>query len=201
MDPGLPVDRSLRWSAALGLAMLSFASSVAALTPLADFTAQRYLGKWYEIAAMPGAFRNQCARDVQVDYALEDGGALIVRNQCLRPDGTTLRSEGRGRILDADVPAVLKVTFVHGLGLWWYPLGRNQTVIAAGRRGEWLVIGDPTLRYGRVLAREPTLDEAALRAVDAALAAEKYDRCAFVMRPQSGGRNEPRRLCDEIRAP
>lgn len=181
--------------------MLSLASSATALTPLADFNVQRYLGKWYEIAAMPGAFRNQCARDVRVDYALEDSGALIVGNHCLRPDGTTLQSEGRARILDADVPAVLKVTFVHGLGLWWYPFGRNQTVIAAGRRGEWLVIGDPTLRYGRVLAREPALDDATLRAIDGALAAENYDRCAFVMRPQAGGREQVRRLCDEIRAP
>ncbi|HET9762849.1 MAG TPA: lipocalin family protein, partial [Casimicrobiaceae bacterium] len=188
-------------SMAIGIAMLSFASSATALTPLADFNAQRYLGKWYEIAAMPGAFRNQCARDVQVDYSLEDSGALIVRNQCLRPDGTTLQSEGRGRILDGGVPAVLKVTFVQGLGLWWYPFGRNQTVIAAGRRGEWLVIGDPSLHYGRVLAREPTLDDAALRVVDAALAAESYDRCAFVIKPQAGGRNQLRRLCDEIRAP
>ena len=201
MDPGFPVGRARRLWAALGVGTLVVASSAAALTPLADFNAQRYLGKWYEIAAMPGAFRNQCARDVEVDYALEDTGALIVRNQCRRPDGTTLQSEGRGRMLDADVPAVLKVTFVHGLGLWWYPFGRNQTVIAAGRRGEWLVIGDPSLRYGRVLAREPVLDDAALRAIDSALAAENYDRCAFVMKPQARGREQLRRLCDEIRAP
>src|SRR5574340_1513789 len=104
-------------------------------------------------------------------------------------------------MLDADVPAVLKVTFVHGLGLWWYPFGRNQTVIAASPSGQWLVIGDPTLRYGRVLARTPALDDAALRAADSALAAENYDRCAFVMKPQAGGRGQIRRLCDEIRAP
>ena len=201
MDPGFPAGWSRRSSTALGVAMLFLASSAAALTPLADFNAQRYLGTWYEIAAMPGAFRNQCARDVRVEYALEDSGALIVRNQCLRPDGTTLQSEGRGRVLDAEVPAVLKVTFVHGLGLWWYPFGRNQTVIAAGPRGQWLVIGDPTLRYGRVLARAPALDDVALRAVDSALAAENYDRCAFVMKPQAGGREQVRRLCDEIRAP
>jgi apolipoprotein D and lipocalin family protein len=185
----------------LAAAVLGFAASAAALTPLADFDLQRYLGRWYEIAAMPGFFRNQCARDVQVQYALEGTGALIVHNRCVRPDGTALESEGRGRVLDPDVPAVLKVTFVHGLGLWWYPFGRNQTVIAAGPRDQWLVIGDPSLRYGRVIARAPALDEAALRAIDAALAAEDYDRCAFVMRPQTTSRDRSRRLCDEIRAP
>ena len=188
-------------SAALLVAVFVVATRAAALTPLADFSADRYSGLWYEIAAMPGFFRNQCERDVQVEYLPEEGGALIVRNRCRRPDGTRLESEGRGRVLDPGVPAVLKVTFVRALGIWWYPFGRNQTVIAAGPRERWLVIGDPNLHYGRVLARESTLDDAALRAIDAALAAERYDRCAFVLRPQPRGRDKPSRLCYEVHAP
>jgi apolipoprotein D and lipocalin family protein len=181
--------------------LLSLTAPAAALTPLAEFNLNRYPGHWYEIAAMPGAFRNQCERDVQVDYAPEDGGALILRNRCKRPDGSLLESEGRGRVLDPDVPAVLKVTFVRALGIWWYPFGRNQTVIAADAGGRWLAIGDSTLRYGRVLARSPALDGAALRAVDAALAAEGFDRCAFVVKPQIGGASATKRLCDEIQSP
>ncbi|HTS20251.1 MAG TPA: lipocalin family protein [Casimicrobiaceae bacterium] len=179
--------------------LLTLAAPAAAITPLGDFSASRYQGRWYEIAAMPGAFRNQCQRDVQIEYASEEGGAFVLRNRCRRSDGEMLETEGRGRALDPDVPAVLKVTFVHGLGIWWYPLGRNQTVIAAGPRYSWLVLADTTLRYGRIIAREPTLDIAALRAIDAALAAEGYDRCAFVLKPQTGGRSEPARLCDEVR--
>lgn len=188
----------MRW---MWIPLLALTAPAAAITPLAEFDANRYQGRWYEIAATPGAFRNQCQRDVQIEYATEDGGALVLRNTCRRSDGDVMQNEGRARALDPDVPAVLKVTFVHALGIWWYPFGRNQTVIAAGPDYRWLVIGDASLRYGRVLAREPILDEKTLRAVDALLAAEGYDRCAFVLKPQVGGRGATSRLCDEIRAP
>ncbi len=191
----------LRRAQVAALVLAALAVPALCLTPLAEFNVTRYQGHWYEIAAMPGAFRNQCQRDVQVDYVPEDGGALVIRNHCRRPDGGLLESEGRGRALDPDVPSVLKVTFVRALGIWWYPFGRNQTVIAAGPGERWLVIGDPTLRYGRVIAREPVLDGKALRAIDATLAAEGYDRCAFLLRPQAGGKDQPRRLCEEVQAP
>src|SRR5258708_5254922 len=188
----------MRW---VSIPLLVVASTMPAVapTPVADFGVNRYLGKWYEITAITGFFRNKCARDVRVEYASEDGGALIVRNYCKRTDGGVEEIEGRGRVLDPELPAVLKVTFVHQLGIWWYPFGRNQIVVAAGPEYRWLVIGDPSLRYGRVIAREPTLSPEALRAVSAALANEGYDRCLFVFKPQTGGREQPARLCDEVR--
>lgn len=179
---------------------LALAAPAAALAPLADFSASRYQGRWYEIAAVPGFFRNQCERDVQLEYTAEDGGALVMLNRCLRPDGTVLVSEGRGRSLDPDVPAVLKVTFVRALGIWWYPFGRNLIVFAAGPRDRWLAIGDPNLHYGRIIAREPALDAQSLRAIDAALAAEGFDHCAFLLKPQTGGKEATTRLCDEVQA-
>lgn len=187
----------IRW---LSIALLVVVSTVPAiaLTPVADLNVNRYHGRWYEIAAIPGFFRNKCQRDVQVEYAPEDGGALVVRNHCRRPDGGVEEIEGRARLPDPELPAVLKVTFVRQLGIWWYPFGRNQIVIAAGPEYRWLVIGDPSLRYGRVIARAPALDAEALRAVAAALANEGYDRCAFAFKPQTGGREQVARLCDEV---
>lgn len=166
-----------------------------ALTPLSEFELSRYQGKWYEIASIPGFFQGKCARDTLVEYLPEEGGALIVRNRCVRPDGGTEQSEGRGRPLDPAVPAVLKVTFVNQFGIWWYPFGRNQVVIASGR--DYLVIAEPSLHYGRILARQPTLSDNALRAAVAALTAEQYDLCRFVFKPQTGGRMQASRLCDE----
>jgi apolipoprotein D and lipocalin family protein len=187
---------------ACGVAFLplavALAAPAAALTPLSDFSASRYQGRWYEIAAIPGFFRNQCQRDVQLEYTPEDGGALMMLNRCRRPDGSVLESEGRGRALDPDLPSVLKVTFVHALGIWWYPFGRNQIVFAAGPADRWIIIGDPTLRYGRVLARAPVLDAQSLRVIDAALAAEGFDRCTFMLKPHTGGKEQSARLCDEV---
>jgi apolipoprotein D and lipocalin family protein len=188
----------MRWVSIPLLAITSIVPALA-LTPLAEFSVSRYHGRWYEISAIPGFFQNKCQRDVQVEYVPDDSGALIVRNRCQRPDGAIERTEGRGRALEPDLPSVLKVTFVYQLGIWWYPFGRSQTVIAAGPGNRWLVIADPSLRYGRVIAREPMLDPESLRAVAAALANEGYDRCAFVLKPQSGGREQLTRLCDEVR--
>ena len=60
------------------------------------------------------------------------------------------------------------------------------------------MLADPSLRYGRVIAREPNLDPESLRAATAALAKEGYDACAFVLKPQAGGREQLARLCDEM---
>jgi apolipoprotein D and lipocalin family protein len=187
----------MRWVSILLLAMASIVPALA-LTPLPDFSVTRYHGHWYEISAIPGFFGNKCQRDVRVEYAPEDGGALIVRNRCQRPDGSIEQTEGRARAMDPDLPSVLKVTFVHQLGIWWYPFGRNQIVIAAGAGNRWLVLADPSLRYGRVIAREPRLDPESLRAAAAALAQEGDDACVFVLKPQTGGREQLARLCDEM---
>ena len=188
----------MRW-VSISLLVVAATMPAIALTPVADLQVTQYHGRWYEITAIPGFFRNKCERDVQVEYAPEDGGALIVRNHCKRPDGGVEEIEGRARAPDPELPAVLKVTFVHQLGIWWYPFGRNQIVVAAGPEYRWLAIGDPSLRYGRVIAREPGLSPDVLRTVAAALANEGYDRCLFMFKPQTGGREQSSRLCDEVR--
>jgi apolipoprotein D and lipocalin family protein len=154
----------MRWVSVPLLALLPVVPA-AALTPIADFELTRYYGKWYEVGGIPGFFRNKCARDVQTEYTADESGAIILRRRCTRADGGIEASEGRGRSLDPNVPAVLKVTYVNQLGIWWYPLGRNQIVIAAGPDYGWLVIGDPTLRFGRILARKPALSKGSVRTV------------------------------------
>jgi apolipoprotein D and lipocalin family protein len=188
----------MRWVSVAMLALASIAPA-AALTPVVDFEISRYYGTWYDVASIPRFFQNKCARDVQAEYAAEESGAIVVRNRCTRADGGVEMSEGRGRPPDPNIPAVLKVTFVNQLGIWWYPFGRNQVVIAAGPDYGWLVIGDQTFRYGRILARQPTLSKDSLRAVTAALIAEGFDGCAFVLKPQAGVREQESRLCDESR--
>ena len=90
----------MRWpSIPLLVTSVALSAPAAALTPLPDFSASRYQGHWYEIAAISGFFRSQCERDVQAQYAAEDDGALTIHNRCHRPDGTMLDLESRGRAL------------------------------------------------------------------------------------------------------
>jgi apolipoprotein D and lipocalin family protein len=174
------------------------AGRAAALTPVADFDPKRYFGTWYEIAAIPGFLQSKCSRDTRAEYSAAENGSIATISRCVRIDGSANAGEGRQRALDPAVPGALKVTTVHLLGIWWYPFGRESIVIAVGPEYRWLVVGHPSLRYGRILSRQPALSTDALRAAAAAIGASEFDVCAFVTTPQTGGRESAARLCDIV---
>jgi len=192
------IGAARRWRIGLLLVALIGVAPAAALTPVADFDLNRYFGTWYEIAAIPGFLQSHCARDIRSEYTAMDNGAIATRTRCLRADGSIEINEGQARPLDPALPSVLKVTTVHFLGIWWYPFGRESIVIALGPEYRWLVTGHPSLRYGRILAREPSLPDAALQGIATALLKEGFDPCTFVFTPQTGGRTRNTRLCDEV---
>ncbi|TMG90950.1 MAG: lipocalin family protein [Betaproteobacteria bacterium] len=151
------------------------------------------------MAAIRGFLQSRCARDTRAEYTAAEYGAIATRSHCLRADGTAEINEARARPLDPALPSVLKVTSVNFLGIWWYPFGRESIIIALGPEYRWLAAGHPSLRYGRILSREPSLPDATLKGIVGALVAEGFDPCAFVFTPQTGGRAQAARLCDEIR--
>src|SRR5947209_19875880 len=111
----------MRWVSAAMLALASIMPA-AALTPVVDFDLNRYMGTWYEIAAIRGFLQSRCARDTRTEYATAENGAIATRSHCIRDDGTPEINEARARALDPALPSVLKLTAVHFLGIWWYPL-------------------------------------------------------------------------------
>ena len=167
-----------------------------ALTPVTGFDLERYLGTWYEIAAIPGFLQSRCARDTNTEYSVAENGAIAVKSRCLRADGTSELNEGRARALEPSLPSVLKITSVHFLGIWWYPFGRESIIIALDPGYRWLASAHPSLRYGRILAREPSLSNEALKSIAPTLVEEGFDLCAFVLTPQTGGRDRPAKLCE-----
>jgi len=178
---------------------LLWISSAPALTPVIGFDHNRYLGTWYEIAAIPGFLQSRCARDTQTEYIAAENGAIAVRTRCMRADGTSELNEARTRALEPSLPSVLKVTAVNFLGIWWYPFGRESIIIALDPEYRWLAAAHPSLRYGRILSREPSLSDEVLKRIASTLADEGFDLCAFVFTPQTGGRERPAKLCDIVR--
>ena len=87
---------------------------------MADFDAQRYLGTWHEIAAIPAWFQRQCASDTEAVYAaVADAQARSAStNSCRRGDGTLDTALGRARFtappnegrLEVDLPRVRRRT-------------------------------------------------------------------------------------------
>ena len=188
----------MRFAVFILLALASLQPALA-LTPVANFDLARYPGTWYEIAAIPGFLQSRCARDTQTTYTSAENGALAAQTRCTRADGNADSAETRTRPLDPAVPAVFKVTSVNFLGIWWYPFGRESIVIAVDPEYRWLVVGHPSLRYGRILAREPSLADNDLKAAAAVLTDQQFDLCKFVTTPQSKGRVQPARLCDILK--
>src|SRR5689334_8424111 len=159
------VQRRSAARSTIGAALIAILGALPAfaLTPAANFDLDRYYGGWYEIAAIRGFLQSRCARDTRIEYSAGDNGAIVTRSRCLRADGTVDSNEGRARPLDRDLPAVLKVTGVHLFGIWWYPFGRESIIIAHEPDYRWVTVGHPSLRYGRILSREPALPDGALK--------------------------------------
>jgi lipocalin len=103
------------------------------------------------------------------------------------------------RTLDPAAPGALKVTGVNFLGVWWYPFGRESIVVAVGPDYRWVALGHPSLRYGRIIAREPTLSDDSLKVAATALGSQQFDLCKFVTTSQSRGRVQPARVCDIVK--
>ena len=55
----------------------------------------RYLGTWYQLAAVPQPFNLVCARDTRAAYSLYDNGDVRVRNTCTTWANTPNAINGR----------------------------------------------------------------------------------------------------------
>src|SRR5712692_9072054 len=88
------------------LVLVGWLPPAAALNPVANFDLNRYLGTWYEIAAVRGFLQSRCARDTRIEYSAAENGAVASRTRCVRGDGTAEINESRARALDPALPSV-----------------------------------------------------------------------------------------------
>lgn len=92
----------------------------------------RYIGTWYEVAAIEQRFQKGCTCS-QAEYTLHPDGYLRVVNSCIK-DGKPKTVTGRAYIKDPQTNAKLEVGFFLP-SLPWF-------------RGDYWVIGlDPQYRY------------------------------------------------------
>lgn len=130
----------------------------------------RYLGKWYEIARYPNWFEQNCPAPTAT-YTENADGTINVLNQC---------AGGRAReALATPVgPGKLDVDFVQwlpgiGVGKYW--------VLYVAPDYSLAVVGEPSGKYGWVLARSPGIRQSAFDTAKAALEKNGYDTSALVV--------------------
>ena len=144
---------------------------------------QRYMGLWYEIAALPNFFQRQCVGDTTADYRLRDDGRVAVINRCRKDSGEIDEAQGIARSADPATNAKLEVSFVNVFGkqLFW----GDYWIIDLGADYDYVLVGMPSRRWGWILAREPNPSRQEIDVWLERLREQGYDPKAFVLTDQS----------------
>lgn len=134
----------------LALMLGGCASLPSGLIPVTGFEADRYLGKWYEIARLDHVFERGLDH-VTADYAKRADGAITVLNRGYDPIKQRWReARGVARFRSSPTIGSLKVTF-------FWPFSGGYHVIALDHDYRWALIAGPSRKYLWILSREPQL--------------------------------------------
>ncbi|MBD0323648.1 MAG: lipocalin family protein [Aldersonia sp.] len=165
------------------------------LRPIASLDLNRYLGQWYQVAAIPQPFNLICARDTKAEYALDPAGNVSVRNMCTTWVNTPNSISGTATVADPVSKAQLRVSFGGNSSSDPTDVLPNYIVTAIAPDYSWALVGDPFRTSGFVLSRTPALSEQGWRDARAAIAAAGYNGCFFLTSPTTGGREDITPLC------
>jgi apolipoprotein D and lipocalin family protein len=144
---------------------------------------ERYMGRWYEIAALPNFFQRHCVRDTTADYRLRSDGTVDVTNRCRKEDGTVDEARGIARTADPVTNSKLEVSFVSIFGkhLFW----GDYWIIGLGADYDYALVGTPSRRWGWILARDPRPSQQRIAFWLERFREQGYDPRDFVLTSQS----------------
>jgi apolipoprotein D and lipocalin family protein len=144
---------------------------------------ERYMGRWYEIAALPNFFQRHCVRDTTADYRLLEDGIVSVTNRCVDANGEVEKAKGVARPADPATNAKLEVSFVSllGLHLFW----GDYWILDLGEDYEYALVGTPSRRWGWLLARDPHPSRERIKRWLEKFRERGYDPTAFVLTTHS----------------
>jgi apolipoprotein D and lipocalin family protein len=154
-------------SVALGLAALTVQSlrcEPLATVPYVDL--KKYIGAWFEIAALPAWFESGCTF-TSAAYGLAPDGGIIVKNRCIK-DNKIKIAEGRAYVADKTSNAKLDVQFQ-------WPFKGKYWIIALGDDYSYAMVGHPNRKYLWILSRRSTLDEQIYNKLVAQAAGQGFD--------------------------
>jgi apolipoprotein D and lipocalin family protein len=158
------LGRLLRHSGFLLLCMLFLPWSVcyaqpAGATAVSNFSLQRYLGTWYEIARLDHRFERGLSQ-VTANYSMrEDGGVRVLNRGYSEKKSRWKDAEGKAYFVDGADTGRLKVSF-------FGPFYGAYNIIALDHENYSyaLVVGN-NLKYLWILAREPRLEPAVMESL------------------------------------
>ncbi len=197
------IDRP-RWARRIGAGLVLAATvtgttvsmaSAAPVTPVQRLDLGRYLGAWYQLAAVPQYFNLVCARDTRAVYGLDTRGGVSVHNSCTTWTGGGNEIRGTATVTDPATNAQLHVSFP-GVPTQDHRDGPpNYIVTALAHDYSWALVTDPARASGFVLSRTPALNPVQWQAIRAAIGAAGENSCTYLTSPTSGGLESIAALC------
>ncbi len=147
--------------------------------PVQDFSIDRYLGKWYEIARLDHSFERGLSA-VTAEYSLRDDGGVRVINTGFSADtGERSEAEGRAYFVEGPGQGYLKVSF-------FGPFFGAYIVFELDTVGyEYAFIAGNNTNYLWLLARTPEVSDEVMARFIAKSAALGFatDELIFVQHP------------------
>ncbi|WP_345100913.1 lipocalin family protein [Mucilaginibacter panaciglaebae] len=139
-------------TAAFGLtsiAALALYSKNKPLSTVQYVELDKYLGKWYEIAAFPQRFERGCSHTT-AEYTLNNDGSIAVTNTCVK-DGKIKVAKGKATVTDTHTNAKLAVQFR-------WPFTGKYWIIGLAHDYSYALVGHPNRKYLWILGRKPDMD-------------------------------------------
>ncbi|TLU85699.1 MAG: lipocalin [Chlorobium sp.] len=141
------------------------------LTVVEDFSLERYLGSWYEIARLDNRFEKEL-EPVVATYSFAPDGSVKVVNRGFDTKKQEWKTiEGRGLFLDDKVTTkgALKVSF-------FGPFYASYNVVALDKTGyNWALVCGRDKSYFWILSKNPDMDPALLKELVAKAATLGFD--------------------------
>lgn len=158
---------------------------------------QQYLGKWYEIAAIPQSFQKQCVGNTTAVYDTAEDGLISVVNTCDTASGHPSIANGRAKVVDKNSNSKLKVTFVNFFG-WQFSLGGDYWILAIGDKYSYAIVGAPGRDYAWILSRNPHMTQEQIIEANQVLLTQGFDTCKLTSTIQKSGLQQKIPLCQLI---
>jgi apolipoprotein D and lipocalin family protein len=140
---------------------------------------EKYMGKWYEIAAFPQRFQKGC-HCTSAEYRMHPDGYVEILNYCRKNSPTGKLEEARGKAFVADrkTNAKLKVQF-------FWPFKGDYWILDLAADYSYAVVGAPNRKYLWILARKPKIDAALYQQITARIKEKGFDITQLKMADQS----------------
>lgn len=124
------------------------------VSPVGNFDAEKYAGKWYEIARLDHSFE-QGLSNVTATYTLrEDGGIDVVNRGFSKEEGEWDEAKGKAFFVKNNTTGHLKVSF-------FGPFYASYVVMALDKEEyQYALVTGPDKDYLWILAREQQLSDA-----------------------------------------